>query len=90
MPVGVRLRLPSQVSGNPYWSELTEKTGRNYMADARTLDLVLEPFTDQGRDSLASHMVGTYQTVDRTRPFARALDLLKGLENGLRSRTSET
>lgn len=54
------------------------------MAEARVLAVLLEPFTDAGRDALKSHMIRKYQAVDRTRPFARAGELLKGLENGLR------
>lgn len=55
------------------------------MPEARVLAMLLEPFTDAGRDALKSHMIRKYQAVDRTRPFARAGELLKGLENGLRN-----
>jgi len=55
------------------------------MAEARTLEVLLEPFTDKGRDSLKSHRIRKHQAVDRARPFARAGELLKGLENGLRT-----
>jgi predicted nucleotidyltransferase len=57
------------------------------MADARTLEILLEPFTEQGRDSLKSHMIRKHQAVDRARPFARAGELLRGLERGLRNGT---
>ena len=55
------------------------------MAEARTLEVLLEPFTEQGLDSLKSHMIRKYQTVDRSRPLARAGELLKALESGLRT-----
>jgi len=55
------------------------------MAEARTLEVLLEPFTDSGRDSLKSHMIRKYQAVDRSRPFERAGELLKALESGLRT-----
>jgi len=55
------------------------------MAEAPVLEALLEPFTEPGRDSLRSHMIRTYPTVDRSRIFARAGELLKALENGLRA-----
>ena len=35
-PGGVRLRLPALVSGNPYWSGLTEKIGHNSVCPGAT------------------------------------------------------
>jgi predicted nucleotidyltransferase len=55
------------------------------MAGAQTLAALLEPFTEQGLDCLKSHMIRKYQTMDRSRPLARAGELLKALENGLRT-----
>ena len=54
------------------------------MADARTLETLLEPFTDSGRETLQTHMIRTYHAVDRSRPFAKAGALLRALERGLR------
>ena len=55
------------------------------MAGARFLAVLLEPFTEPGRDSLITNMIRRYQAVDRSRPFERAGELLKALESGLRT-----
>jgi len=55
------------------------------MAEVRTLEVMLEPFTEKGRDFLKSHMIRKYQAVDRSRPLARAGGFLNALENGLRT-----
>lgn len=55
------------------------------MTEVRTLEVMLEPFTEKGRESLKSHMIRKYQAVDRSRPLARAGGFLNALENGLRT-----